>query len=181
MKPYNILLLGIITLLMGSIISCQSEETQNKKVVIKDLDEKIISANKLIVRDEAKDIELLLQRYGWEMKSTGTGMYYVIDSENAGKLLQKGDMVDIAYSISLINGKEVYNSKQNGLKTITIEQSDDPAGLHELLKMMRVGDKAKAIIPSHLAYGILGDNDKIPPYAPLIYRIEIINFHTYKK
>ncbi|MBP7101769.1 MAG: FKBP-type peptidyl-prolyl cis-trans isomerase [Bacteroidales bacterium] len=181
MKAYFILLMGILTFLSGIVWACQPQAEKKKKVEIENLDEKIINANKLIVRDESKDIALLLQRYGWKMESTGTGMYYAIESKGEGALLQKGDAVDIAYNISLISGKEVYNSKKEGLKTIRIEQSDEPAGLHELLKMMKVGDKAKAIIPSHLAYGILGDNNLIPPYATLIYRIEIINFHINNK
>jgi len=181
MKAYFILLIGILTFLSSIVLACQPEAEKKKKVGIENLEEKIIDANKQIVRDESKDVALLLQRYGWEMESTGTGMYYAIESNEEGALLQKGDAVDIAYSISLISGEEVYSSKKEGFKTIKIEQSDEPTGLHELLKMMRVGDKAKAIIPSHLAYGILGDNKQIPPYATLIYRIEIINFHINNK
>lgn len=158
--------------------ACNSEPAQPKKTTIKNLDEKIINANKLIVRDEAKDIQFFINRYQWNMKTAGTGMYYSIDYDKAGPLLKKGDKVDITYSISLINGKEIYNSKRNSIKTIIVEESDEPVGLHELLKMMSLGDKAKAIIPSYLAYGILGDNNQIPPYATLIYRIEIVNIHN---
>lgn len=175
MNRHFFILSGIILLWISTFVSCHSESKELQKPTIDNLDEKILNANKLIVKDEAKDIELLLKRYGWEMQSSGSGLYYEItDKKEGNKLLQKGDKVEINYSISLINGKEVYNSKKDGIKTIVIEQSDEPAGLHELLKLMRIGEKAKAIMPSHLAYGILGDNDKIPPYATLIYRIEII-------
>ncbi len=171
----------IILSFVALIEACHSETTKPTKPNIKDLDEKILNANKLIVRDETKDIHFLLKRYHWKMKTTGTGMYYSIDVDKEGSLLQKGDKVDIAYSISLINGKEVYNSTRDSIKTIVIEESDEPVGVHELLKMMSLGDKAKAIIPSYMAYGILGDNDQIPPYATLIYRIEIINIHKNNK
>ena len=40
---------------------------------------------------------------------------------------------------------------------------------------MREGDKAKAIIPSHLAYGFIGDEKQIPKRATLIYDIEVLN------
>ncbi|HOS16663.1 MAG TPA: FKBP-type peptidyl-prolyl cis-trans isomerase [Bacteroidales bacterium] len=174
MNKHYFILSGFMLLCLLILVSCRSDRQQLPKPAIDNLDEKILNANKLIVKDEAKDIELLLKRYGWKMQSTGSGLYYSITDNKEGNLLQKGDKVEINYSISLINGKEVYNSKQEGTKTIVIEQSDEPVGLHELLKLMRVGEKAKAIIPSHLAYGILGDNNKIPPYATLIYRIEII-------
>jgi FKBP-type peptidyl-prolyl cis-trans isomerase len=40
---------------------------------------------------------------------------------------------------------------------------------------MHVGDKAKFILPSHLAHGIMGDNDKIPPLTPVVYNIELLS------
>ncbi len=176
MNKQPFIFLSFILLLSGIFTSCQSEQNAPNATQIENLDEKILNANKLIVRDEAKDIELLLKRYAWKMHATGTGLLYFITKEKEGELLKKGDKVDIKYSISLINGKEVYNSTRDGTKTIVIEQSDEPAGLHELLQLMKPNEKARAIIPSHLAYGILG-MDNIPPYATLIYRIEILNIH----
>jgi len=174
MNKHYFILSGVLLILINVSISCRSDRKEFHKPAIENLDEKILNANKLIVKDEAKDIELLLKRYGWKMQLSGSGLYYSITDKKEGDLLQKGDKVEMNFSITLINGEEVYNSKHDGTKTIVIEQSDEPVGLHELLKLMRVGEKAKAIIPSHLAYGILGDNNKIPPYATLIYRIEII-------
>ena len=81
-------------------VACRhKKDEQNKKIKIENLDESILNANKLIVRDEAKDIELLIQRYNWKMQSTGTGMFYSIDEDKQGKLLSKGDKIAIAYSI----------------------------------------------------------------------------------
>jgi FKBP-type peptidyl-prolyl cis-trans isomerase len=40
---------------------------------------------------------------------------------------------------------------------------------------MKVGDKAKLIIPSHLGHGITGNMDKIPPLSTLIVDIELIS------
>ena len=40
---------------------------------------------------------------------------------------------------------------------------------------MKVGDKAKFIIPSHLAFGLLGDENKIPKRATLVYDVELID------
>jgi len=40
-----------------------------------------------------------------------------------------------------------------------------------------VGDEAIIIIPSHLGYGLLGDNKKIPQRSTIIYEIEITNIN----
>ena len=39
---------------------------------------------------------------------------------------------------------------------------------------MKEGDKAKLILPSHLAYGLIGDQNKIPQKATIIYDIELL-------
>ena len=39
---------------------------------------------------------------------------------------------------------------------------------------MHEGDKARFIMPPHLAHGLLGDNHKIPARAIIIYEVELI-------
>jgi FKBP-type peptidyl-prolyl cis-trans isomerase len=41
--------------------------------------------------------------------------------------------------------------------------------------LLRVGDKARFILPSHLAHGVPGDGVKIPRRATIIYDLELIN------
>jgi FKBP-type peptidyl-prolyl cis-trans isomerase len=48
-------------------------------------------------------------------------------------------------------------------------------GLEEAILLMKVGDRAKLVIPSHLAHGFFGDDERIPPRATLIYDIKIVN------
>ena len=55
-----------------------------------------------------------------------------------------------------------------------IGEGDEPSGLHEMVKLMRVGAKAKVIIPSYLAYGLVGDDNKIPPSATLFYDLYLV-------
>jgi len=40
---------------------------------------------------------------------------------------------------------------------------------------MKVGDRAKAILPSHLGHGLLGDRQKIPPQSILYIDVELID------
>jgi len=39
---------------------------------------------------------------------------------------------------------------------------------------LSLGDHAKLIIPSHLAHGLIGDLDKIPPLTTLVMDIHLI-------
>ena len=51
-------------------------------------------------------------------------------------------------------------------------------GFHEAVQLMRKGDKAQLILPAHLAYGLSGDNAKIPLASALVCNIEVINLQT---
>jgi FKBP-type peptidyl-prolyl cis-trans isomerase FkpA len=40
---------------------------------------------------------------------------------------------------------------------------------------MKQGQKAIFIMPPHLAHGLLGDKNKVPPRATLVYDVELLN------
>ena len=58
-----------------------------------------------------------------------------------------------------------------------IEKTDIESGLHEALKFMCTDDKALFILPSHLAHGLIGDSDQIPPMVPIIYDIHLMKIN----
>jgi len=48
-------------------------------------------------------------------------------------------------------------------------------GWDEGLQLLQVGDKARLVIPSHLAYGSQGAGGVIPPDATLIFDVELMD------
>jgi FKBP-type peptidyl-prolyl cis-trans isomerase len=79
------------------------------------------------------------------------------------------------YNVKLLTGDMIYSSKELGSKTFEIGHGGVESGLEEALLYLKLGDKAKLIIPSHLAFGLLGDQNKVPPRSTLVYDIEIVN------
>ena len=53
------------------------------------------------------------------------------------------------------------------------EERND-GGPPEALSMLRKGNKARFILPSHLAYGFSGNGNDIPPRATLLYDLEVL-------
>ena len=47
-------------------------------------------------------------------------------------------------------------------------------GWDEALSMMHVGEKVKIILPSRIAYGERGAGGSIPPFAPLMFEVELL-------
>lgn len=167
----TILILGTV---LTILTSCGSK-VEAPEVTSQEPDkEALIGVNRDIVRNEGTDIRLLIRRYGWNMQVSESGVYCEIVRKGNGPLLKKGDAVQLKYTLTLLDGTMIGSSEKDGLKTVVIERSDETVGLQEALKLMHRGDKARLIIPSHLAYGSLGDGDRIPGFAPLVYVLEIL-------
>lgn len=136
--------------------------------------EELLQANKLAVDAEDVQIKNLIQRCGWKMQETGTGLRYLIYRQGSGPVANTGQTVIIRYEVRLITGDLVYSSEHNGLKEFRIGSGGVESGLEEAILKLRKGDHAKLVIPSYLAHGLAGDQDKIPPKATLIYDVEIL-------
>ena len=88
-------------------------------------------------------------------------------------------MVRFEFKVNLLNGVTCYDSDKSGPREIWIGHADVESGLEEGLQLLREGDRAKFILPSHLAYGWLGDSDQIPTRAVLIYDVHVLEVRDY--
>lgn len=159
------------------LIACQGkQENMIVQNVNWDTDESS-NMNAQFAAEESEEIELFLDRHSdWNMISTGTGLRYMVYQKGEGTDTAKvGSTVTVHFEISLLTGDVCYSSSENGAESFIVEKSDIESGLHEGVQFMCVGDKAKFIIPSHAAHGLVGDTEKIPPLSPVIYDIELLN------
>lgn len=159
------------------VLACkqQTNEKQTEPVSKPALSESLEKANRYLVRSEEEDINDFVKRYGWKMEKSGTGLRFLIDSSGAGEKVQFGQQVTLAYQVRFLTGDIIYDSKELGNKSFIAGRGGVETGLEEGIKLLRKGDKAKFILPSHLAFGLLGDGDKIPSKTPLIYEVELID------
>jgi len=136
-------------------------------------DTTLVKVNKKLVATEEEQIANFIGRYKWKMEKTGTGLRYMIYFKGTGAKVVVGKTATINFTVRLITGDICYSSKDSGAKELLIGKSGEISGLEEGLLLLRVGDKARFIIPSHLAFGLLGDEDKIPKRATLVYDVEL--------
>ncbi|MCF6170381.1 MAG: FKBP-type peptidyl-prolyl cis-trans isomerase [Bacteroidales bacterium] len=135
--------------------------------------ESLLKANRYLVKQEKEEIENYISRHGWEMKETGSGLRFAIIKRGKGEKAAEGKTAVLLYTTRLISGDLIYSSEENGMKIFTIGRGGVESGLEEAVMLMKQGDRARIIIPSHLAFGLLGDDKKIPPRSTLIYEIEL--------
>ena len=143
------------------------------------LREKSIEVNKDLVKRLQDTIAQFAEKNNWDMHKTGSGLWCAITRSGNSDTIQRNDLVQIAYTVSLLNGTLCYSSDSLGLKNIKVGQGGVESGLEEALRMLTLGDSARLLIPPHLAHGLLGDQNKIPALAILNYTV-IVKKH-YRK
>ena len=158
------------------LFSCADKPYETEKEVNWTKDQSI-KMNANFAAEEDKEIEAFLKRRkDWNMTTTGTGLRYMI-YQNGPKVdsVYADDLVYVNFEVSLLSGEVCYRSETDEPEQFKVEHADIESGLHEGIKLMCKGDRAKFILPSHLAHGLIGDTDKIPPLSPVVYDIELVN------
>lgn len=167
-------LLCTILLAMAAVATgCSGRNNGDGKVPMSK--ESLIRANKGLVTIDHERIEAFAERHQWEMSTTETGLWYQIYDHGDGDSVRIGLIANINYTVSLLDGTVCYSSDSTGQKSFVIGHGGVESGLEEAILMMRVGDKARFIMPPHLAHGLPGDNDKIPARSTIVYQVELLN------
>jgi len=139
--------------------------------------EPLIKANQEAAKTENEQIEDFIFRHHWNMETTNTGIRYMITKQGIGAKAQDGKTVKLSYTLSLLNGDTVYSALKDGPIVFQVGKGQVITGLEEAILLLKVGDRTKFIIPSHLAYGLIGDQKKIHKKASLVYDIEFISMY----
>lgn len=165
----------IFLLVAAGIASCADEPEVETRPEINWTKEHSTNMSKNIAEKEEIDINLYLgMRKNWKMTKTGSGLRYYIYEQGDGESPKADDIVQIEYKISLLDGTVCYKTEKDEYEELLLDKSDIETGIQEGIKKMKVGDKAKMIIPSHLGHGLLGDMDKIPPMNTLVIDVHLL-------
>jgi FKBP-type peptidyl-prolyl cis-trans isomerase FkpA len=181
-KAFRLSLWIFLPLSLWLFNSCK-ETTPKANVTrnLKQLEDSVVAFNHELVRTEMQEIDDYIQRYHWLMKKTHTGLRYMIYKKGQGPVVKAGDYVALKFKINLLNGDLVYVSDSVSLFSFEVGKGSMVSGLEEGVLLMKKGDCAKLIVPSHLAYGFLGDMAKIPTRATLVYDLELCAVNQRKK
>lgn len=177
MKIFNCPVFFLIAI--SAFACCNTRNNSAEKIDKKAEKEAFIKANKGLVSIDQDRIEAYVNRRGWTMEKSQTGLWYQIYEKGNGPKAQTGLIARLNYSVSLLDGTMCYTSDSLGPMQFRIGQGGVESGLEEAILMMHVGDKARFIMPPHMAHGLLGDDNKIPPRSVIVYHAELINLTAY--
>ena len=104
---------------------------------------------------------------------TASGLQYEVLTAAEGKKPKATDKVKVHYEGTLIDGT-VFDSSYRRGEAISFGLNQVIKGWTEGVQLMSVGAKYKFFIPYNLAYGERGAGAQIPPYAALIFTVELL-------
>ena len=107
------------------------------------------------------------------VKVTESGLQYEVLEATMGQKPKATDKVRVHYEGTLIDGT-VFDSSYKRGESITFGLNQVIKGWTEGLQLMSIGSKYKLYLPYQLAYGERGAGANIPPYAALIFTVELL-------
>lgn len=102
-----------------------------------------------------------------------SGLQYKIIKEGKGTRASAQNSVKCHYEGRLINGTK-FDSSYDRNEPATFGVTQVIPGWVEALQLMPAGSKWQLYIPYHLAYGENGAGQSIPPYAALVFDVELL-------
>jgi FKBP-type peptidyl-prolyl cis-trans isomerase FkpA len=107
------------------------------------------------------------------VKTTPSGLQYLVLEEGKGKSPKATDTVLVHYKGNLLDGTE-FDSSYKRNEPISFPLNGVIPGWTEGVQLMKEGGKVRLFIPSNLAYGSRGAGGVIPPDSTLVFDIELL-------
>lgn len=101
------------------------------------------------------------------------GLGYWSDKDLSQNLKRKdGERLSYQYEIYDFDRVKIYDEPKTA-KDVYLGKFEDLKAVDDALRYLKPGEEATLLVPSLLAYGTYGDNDKIPNDMPLIIKLTV--------
>ena len=111
---------------------------------------------------------------------TPSGLQYKVLVPAEGKKPQAQDTGKVHYTGTLLDGTKFDSSVDRG-EPIEFPLNQVIKGWTEGVQLMAVGSKYQFFIPYNLGYGEQGAGGVIPPFATLIFEVELLDIKPFKE
>lgn len=109
------------------------------------------------------------------VEPTESGLYFLEQKKGDGESVFKGDIVSIHYIMYNIEDKIIESSYDSGKPMkFVLGYNEMVPGIEEAVTMMKVGGKARVIVPSQIGFGDIAIDEKLPGNSTVIFDIELV-------
>lgn len=173
MKPYIWLL---VLIFLGACNPPQSRSPLKKQKAPKE--QVSIDRNKELLEKESQLIQQYIKKHSNTVfRTSPSGLWYAASSIKT-KNYAKGTKIQFEYAVFDIDDIQIYSREQIGIQTYFVDEQPIMFGLKEALSILPKKTSGIFLLPSVLAYGVLGDQNKIKPNTPLVIHLKISNIEN---
>lgn len=163
---------GIATSLTGDMPEIEVDDINN---ALRELHTRAEALRAEAAKAVAADGEAFLKDNALRPEVTvlESGLQYEVITEGTGEVPTSDKQVRVHYHGQLTDGT-VFDSSVTRGQPAEFPVTGVIAGWVEALQLMPVGSKWKLYIPQNLAYGERGAGAAIPPFAALVFEVELL-------
>lgn len=157
---------AFVAVLLSACGSNDAPQIPANKLPVDHTKENLIEYNRQYVEFEEDEINHYTDSLHLKMEKSPEGIRYTIIEKGNGRLPVDGQIVDITYSVALLNGEHC-DELTNRHTKVEMGKGKLPTGIEKAVSMLSVGGRGDFIIPALLAYGVSGRDNCVPPYSPV--------------
>jgi FKBP-type peptidyl-prolyl cis-trans isomerase FkpA len=138
-----------------------------------------IDSPESLKKKEGESLQNYLTTNKITVPPTATGIYIIESEQGKGMKIDSGVQVNLHFKVALIDGKQIYSTydKPEPMSFQYGKRFDTP-GLEEAIATLKKGSKATIVVPSKMAFGEQGRGSLVPPFATLVYNVDILNVQS---
>ncbi len=173
----KILLISLVAIL---ICSCADREEPRRPVSHGSgsfLKQSIEIGKELVSEEEEIFDSIMKANPDREYFLSQKGYWYTFleKSETEQYLPEVGDLVYFDSEIYSVSGDTIYRAGELKTREYMVDKEEIIIGLRDGLKRLKKGEKAQFLFPSHVAYGYVGDKNRIGMNVPIVYTVTILD------
>jgi len=167
---------GMNDMLNGSKLKISADEATN---ILNDFFTRLEEEQKAAAAEAGKNARQEGERFlaenakRKEVTVTPSGLQYEVLSEGTGRSPKSTDVVRCHYHGTLIDGT-VFDSSYQRNQPADFGLNQVISGWTEGVQLMKEGAKYRFYLPYNLAYGEHGAGNTIPPFATLVFDVELL-------
>jgi gliding motility-associated peptidyl-prolyl isomerase len=168
-----------LLLVLGcTLLSCEGPEPRRPvQVKTGSFMKESAERNKQLLAEEERMIQDIISgdsTHHYLNSASGSWYYYETRVEAESPTPEPDDLVTLTYSLLNFRNDTIYSAEEIGLIRYKVDKQELFPGLRNSIKLLKEKEVGVFLLPSSLAFGYHGDNNKIGPNEPLKAVITIL-------
>ena len=173
----------MILALLGLFACGEPEPRRPVKVTGGNFLKESVERNKQLLAMEEAVIKEIISRDSTRayMESGSGSWYFILERNENGAQVAPEDLVTMTYDILSLANDTIYSMEEIGVIQYKVDKQELFPGLRDGVKLLREGESATFLLTSPMAYGYLGDKERIGPNVPVKTTLRILKVEKNKE